>query len=334
MGIEEVLKKYFSESTKISFRKLGQGAINSTYLVDVKEGDTNTNYVLQKMNPIFDVSVMEDIDAITKHLASKNILTQKVINALDGGLFVKDDQSWWRLLSFIPGSIIEAVSSKAQAYEAGRFTGLFHTALLDCKYEFKFKLLHFHDVPFYVDELRSVLLRHKDTDKYDQLNILAKEVLELFDQHYKNVSLPKRIIHDDLKINNILFDESGKHAIAVLDLDTFTEKTLAIELGDALRSWCMPGGEDTEEAHFDLDIYNSALDGYYSTAKFITEEEKESIPYGVKLISMGSMARFVTDAFNESYYKLDSSKYKNLFEQNKKKAENQFAFYKEFSKIF
>ena len=45
-------------------------------------------------------------------------------------------------------------------------------------------------------------------------------------------------------------------------------------------------------------------------------------------------ARFTIDAFEECYFNLDSSKYTNLFEQQKKRAENQYDFYKEFATIY
>ena len=96
----------------------------------------------------------------------------------------------------------------------------------------------------------------------------------------------------------------------------------------------MTGGEDTENVQFDLGVYNSALAGYFSTAKFLTTEEKKSIPLGVKLMSLDLATRFVIDAFNQNYFILDSSKYKSLFEQNKKRAENQFEFFKKFSSKF
>ena len=50
--------------------------------------------------------------------------------------------------------------------------------------------------------------------------------------------LPERIIHGDLKLNNIRFDETGNKAIAIVDLDTLGVSKIVIDIGDAIRSWC------------------------------------------------------------------------------------------------
>jgi Ser/Thr protein kinase RdoA (MazF antagonist) len=163
-----------------------------------------------------------------------------------------------------------------------------------------------------------------------QLKNLANDVLSAYKKLPKSVVLPQRIIHGDLKIANILFNDQ-EDVIALIDLDTFMNSTIATELGDALRSWCMSGGEDADVVIFDREVYRKALHGYFSTAIFLSEIEKKSISHGVKLITLELTARFIIDAFDENYFRLDLSKYKTLFEQNKKRAENQFSFFKEFS---
>jgi len=331
MNIEKIIYQYFPESTKISFKQSNKGAINSTYCIVVEEKGEKKDFILQKMHKMFDVSIMEDIDCITTYLVSKEVKTQRVIRTKNGGLFVKDGNSWWRMLTFISGKIFSFISSPSQAKEAGQLVGKFHSALINCNYKFKFKLSHYHDVDFTMDTLESVLKNSEGTSKYKELKDLANNILVSYKNIPKNIDLPKHIIHNDLKITNVLFNEDGKKAIALIDLDTLSYGTIAVELGDALRNWCMTGGEDTEKVDFDINIYKAGFEGYVSTAKFLTEKEKESIPFGVQLITLELAARFVIDAFNENYWNLDSSKYKNLFEQNKKRAQNQFDFFKKFS---
>ncbi len=332
MDIQEVIHKYFPETVHTSLEEYKEGAINLTYRLTVEEGGSKTDYKLQKMNPIFGVSLMEDIDFITKYLASKNIETQRVVRTSQGEMFVMDGVSWWRILTYLPGKIFSIITSPEQAREAGKLVGAFHSALIDCDYSFKFKLLHYHDVDFDIQKLRSTLTKNQDTGKYQQLKNLAENILTEYEKIPSNTVLPKRIIHDDLKLNNILFNDTGTKALAFIDIDTFTQGTLDVELGDALRDWCLLGGEDTNTPHFNKAAYEAALEGYFLKATFVTEEEKAAIPIGVKKMALELAARFTTDAFEENYFNLDSSKYKNLFEQNKKRAENQMAFFKEFSK--
>jgi Ser/Thr protein kinase RdoA (MazF antagonist) len=334
MNIQEVLSKYFSKLSKISFEIYGQGAINSTFRVIVERNSIKEYYILQKMNPIFDISIMEDIEILTKYLSSEEFKTPRVVRTLDGELFLKDTTSWWRLLTYIQGISFLSISSPKQANEAGKLVGIFHTALLHFDYEFKYKLPYYRDTAFIMKNLRRTLESNKETVKYLKLKNLASDALIEYESLQKENTLPKRVIHADLKISNIIFDKKGKKAIGLIDFDTIMRGTVAIELGDALRSWCMKGGEDVKTVEFNKNIYDSALLGYFSVAKFLNQEEKDSIPYGVKLITLELVARFIIDAFKETYWNLDSSKYKSLFDQNKKRAENQFIFFKEFSKIF
>ena len=334
MDIKEVIKKYFSNSLNLSWKEYGNGSINLTYKITVKEEAKDVSYILQKMNPTMKFKVMEDIELITKHLNSKNIKTQTVVKTITGKMFVEDGSYWWRMLTYLEGITFSAIESLSQAKKVGTFVGIFHTALLDCVCEFKHKIPYFHDTSGLMDKINSTLEEYKDTGRYLKLKDLAENIISSYKKISKGVELPLRIIHGDLKISNILFDETGREVLALIDLDTFMYSTIAIEMGDALRSWCMPEGEDTEMARFDLDIYNTALNGYISTAKFLTPEERNSISYGVKLITLELAARFLIDALRQSYFTLDSSKYQSLFIQNKKRAENQFEFFRQFSQQF
>jgi Ser/Thr protein kinase RdoA (MazF antagonist) len=331
MDIKNVINQYFIKSSNVSFEQLKNGEINLTYHLIAEENGEKKEYILQKMKPIFDLSIMEDIEFITEYLLSRKFPIQKVICALDGKKFIKDGASWWRLFTYIPGKIFNTMPSPQHAIEAGRLVGEFHNALADCNYKFKFKLPHYHDADFAMKRLRIVLEKEKNTEKYLQLKNLAENILTEYKDLPESVPLPKRIIHGDLKVSNILFDEAGEKALTFIDLDTLMHSTIAVEMGDALHFWSMQGGEDADVIDFDQNIYNAALEGYASAAKFLVAEEKNSITYGVKFITLSEAARYAIDAFEESYWVLNSSKYINLYEQNKKRAENQMKFFEKFT---
>jgi len=328
MKPEEIVKKYPNFENDFSIVPFGVGATNTTYKVESAGGE----FILQKMHSIFSKELMEDVDVVTRHLRSDGLVVGQVSRTIDNDLFVVDGDSWWRMFTYVPGKIFTSVLSEQMAESAGRLIGIWHQSLASLKYDFKFKIPNFHNVEFTIEKLAEVLTEYIHDAKYESLKPLALDVLSDYKSLTKINNLPIRIIHGDLKISNVVFNENSE-AVSIIDLDTFMNSTIAIEMGDALRSWCMPGGEDVDEVRFDQNIYDKALEGYFETAEFLTEQEKASIPYGVKLITLELAARFIIDAFNESYFKLNGN-YPNLYEQNKKRAENQYAFFKAFSLSF
>ena len=163
-------------------------------------------------------------------------------------------------------------------------------------------------------------------------NELLEDLINFaFDQYNKESlefnSLPDRVVHGDPKLSNFLFDKLEDKAICLVDLDTFSNDKIVVELGDALRSICHI--QDEESTCFDKDIFTSFINGYLPAADFLTNMEISDIIKGVKFVVLDLCARYITDAYEERYFKLDSSKYSSLFEQNRAKASSLVSFYKE-----
>lgn len=182
-----------------------------------------------------------------------------------------------------------------------------------------------------MEHLKKTLADNLGTKKYDSLAPLAEEILSEYEKSKGALTaLPLRHVHGDLKLDNILFDEGGRSAIALLDLDTLGKRSVPIELGDAARSWCNRASEDAEDPEFSMEIFESMMRGYFKNASFLTKAEKTAIPTGVATIILELSARFVTDAFEESYFTLDVSRYKSSYEQNAAKAHTQMKLYRDF----
>src|SRR5439155_24115766 len=73
---------------------------------------------------------------------------------------------------------------------------------------------------------------------------LAREILDAAKALPPLGDQPRRNVHGDLKISNVMFQHDPLRATSLVDLDTLGLGTLAFELGDAMRSWCNPHGED------------------------------------------------------------------------------------------
>ncbi len=303
-------------------REYGSGIINETFLVENKSGE---KFILQKQHRLIGKEVLEDIEAVTKILESKNIITPKIIPTKDGKLYVINDESIWRTLTFIDGKSYKHTDDTKLIKSAGRLIGTFHNALVGTEYTFKHQIPHFHKTDFHINKLKQICSDNIGSEKYKKLNKSADYIIEEYENNEWALNmLPDRIIHGDLKVSNVRFDEKQEHATVLLDLDTLGKDKIVIDIGDAVRSFC------NNDNKFDLEIFKSWIEGYFSSASFITKEEKNSIPAGIETFILELAARYITDAFEEKYFKLDQDKYSGLFEQNKTKAESLIVLYKDF----
>jgi len=320
----------FSIDKVVKVSKFGNGLINETFLVKSRSGE----YVLQKLHPIFKSTVLTDTQNVTLHLSGKGLLTPLIVKTKNKKLFLKDDKKGcWRMLTFIPGKCYEKGIDSKKAFSAGQFVGRFHDALSGFDYEFKHKIKGFRSPKARIYKLKKTLNKFKNTQKYRELHDLSMEVLENYKKiKNKEYGLPDRIVHGDLKINNIRFDEKEK-AVCLLDLDTLGRGKIATDIADAARTWCNKADEgDVKNSKFDLKIFENMMRGYLDTAKFATRGEIKQIPEAIQKVILVLSTRFLTDAFEEKYFRLNSEQYKNLYEQNKTKSFAQMVLYRDFLK--
>ncbi|HVY72585.1 MAG TPA: phosphotransferase [Candidatus Paceibacterota bacterium] len=309
--------------------RLGVGSINETWGV-TEGGESTPSFVLQQMHSLFAPHIMQDILHVTSHLKEKGLLTQEVVRTQSGDLYVPDETSWWRMLTYVPGNIYQSLPSTQHAHSAGTLVGSFHEALADFTTPLVHTLAGFHDTALVMEKLRRAYDAHKNSPEGKAVSESIETILTQYAEMPDMSALPKRIIHGDLKISNVCFDTDTDEARALIDLDTLMQASIAIELGDALRSWCANGDEDTKHLSFNTECYTAAVSGYISSATFLTEEERKSIPDGIALITLEIAARFLTDALEQSYFRHDASLYPSLYEQNKTRGENQLSLFKDF----
>jgi Ser/Thr protein kinase RdoA (MazF antagonist) len=302
---------------------LGDGLINETFLVEVG----SWRGVLQRVNPLFGVLVHEDIEAVTRHLAAKGHPTPILYRTADGGLFVElGDAGVWRLMTFVPGRCVSVMTAD-RAEPAGELVGRFHAALLDLDHSFRFSRKGAHDLQRHLSVLREARARAEaaglDAEILNAFRNLADEILRRAEELPAEVPGPLRLCHGDLKLNNLRFDETGR-GVCLLDLDTLARLPLGLELGDALRSWCNPRGEDDPRGTFDLDLFERALAGYAVHARgFLTGEERGFLVRGIERIALQLAARFGADVVNQSYFRWNPQKFPSRAEHNLVRARSQ-----------
>jgi hypothetical protein len=104
---------------------------------------------------------------------------------------------------------------------------------------------------------------------------------------------------------------------------------LAVELGDAFRSWC-GFQEDRADNRFRLEIFEAGWRAYRSSASFLTQAEIASVGQGIGLITLELASRFLADYFTDSYFGWDTKRYPSRRAHNLARARGQLALYKDF----
>lgn len=306
---DSVLRAYGLVGARV--RAVSIGWINRTF---VAESD-GAAVVLQRLHPIFGGEVNLDLDAITTHLDARGLETPRLVRAVDDRPFV-ESEGVWRALTFLPGRTLDALDPTL-ARSAGDLAARFHRALSDLEHTFHFTRPGAHDTRAHLEALRAAHEAGLAHPRRPQIERICGDILEAGARLPSISGLPSRIIHGDLKATNLLFEEGSDVARAIVDLDTLAHGTIAVELGDALRSWCNRTSEADPEARFDVEIFAAAIDGYAAGSQgFLTPDEIGSIVDGVEVLCVELASRFAKDLYEDRYFGWDPARFETRVDHN------------------
>jgi Ser/Thr protein kinase RdoA (MazF antagonist) len=314
-----VLAAYGLAEARLS--PLGNGLINQTWLVE--NGDSDC-FVLQRVNAMFPAAINHDIDVLTRHLEAKGLVTCRLLPTNGGRLWVDYEQNIWRLLSRVDGFSHDALASAGQAREAGTVLGRFHRAVSDLDHQFSNPRPGIHDTAHHLRFLEETLKHRTNHPEYAAVARLGRQILDIANSLPALPKVRDRIVHGDPKVNNILFESGSDRALCLVDLDTISRMPLPLELGDAMRSWCNPSGEDYWTGEFSAELFIPSIEGYAEqTREWIFVEEWSSIVPATRIILVELAARFCADALNESYFAWDPEQFSTRSEHNQVRATGQ-----------
>jgi hypothetical protein len=141
----------------------------------------------------------------------------------------------------------------------------------------------------------------------DELIHFYQEQRDLVDTYnaYAQV-LPKRVTHNDTKINNLIYDKDLTRVNAVIDLDTIMAGFVFYDFGDLVRTVVCTEDEASQNwnnIHVDLEKYASLVDGFFEPLMgSLSIEELDSLPFGGEMMTCIMGLRFLTDYLNGNIY--------------------------------
>lgn len=291
------------------------GLINTTYLLENK--DLGKKFILQKINNhVFrrpEVIVNNHL-RINELLKSNNYQFQIIepIPSLTNTLLVEDANGQpWRMLSFVENSMTFLSAPSLQvAFEAAKTFSYFLTTIntekLPAIEDSLPNFLNFEKrVADYKNSLKNAAPHLKENAKAEIE--ITNQLLSLPDQWIemeKNNQIPKRIIHADVKISNILFDQNHK-PLAVIDLDTMMISTILYDFGTMIQSYTNTTHEDDGSAknNFNPEMYKAVKEGFlFYLKEKLTPEESNNLDYAAQVAIYIQELRFLTDYLNGSTY--------------------------------
>lgn len=319
---------------KMTVERIGNGLINHSFKVSC---ENKPDLFLQRINKnVFPrpQDVQENYICIAEYAEFEFTglrLPHPVYCGERISIFVDADEYYWRAFEFIADSKMMNVAEKAsQAKATARAFAKFTAAYG----EFNVNLLKevipgFHDLGLRYRQFETAL----NTELYERMGKALPVIEDLrqreryrhfYDIIIESDEFPRRVMHHDAKISNILFHRKTGKVICPVDYDTVMPGYFFSDLGDMIRSMAARNDENhngPDKPAIRKDFYENIVTGYTDVlvGQFTVSEKKYIHSAGLLLTYMQAL-RFATDYLNgDIYYRTEYP------EQNLYRAKNQLS---------
>jgi hypothetical protein len=310
-----LLSLYGIDQSEFSVHPYGNGLINHTWKI-VSAGK---EWLWQRINQqVFKIplQILDNSHRLSEYFEMNHpgyLFISPIVHSHHRNYVVDDQNNYYRLFPFVRNSFTcNTVSNPKLAYEASKQFGQF-TRLLS-----KFDATQLH-IP--LPNFHNLLLRQEQFEKamhngnrkriaHAEESILflqnQKGIVKTFELIKNNTAFPCRVVHHDAKINNVLFEWGSDQGLCVIDLDTVMPGYYFSDVGDMLRTYLSPIGEeevDFTKIEIREDYFLQVVKGYLGEMHAeLTSEEKRYFIYAGKFAIYMQAIRFLTDYLQEDTY--------------------------------
>ncbi len=327
VNVGEVIKNFDFGGSLIDFRNYGNGHINDTFLVRVNVRGKTVKYILQRINDsVFKnpEQVMDNILNVTTFLKKKikesggdaERETLTVVKTVDGKtVYIDGYGAYWRAFIFIGDAMsLDLPRDTNDFYQSAVAFGNFQKLLSDYPAETLFETIpDFHNTPKRYENFLKALEENKSgraEEAKEEIEFVKSRVefMSVLEEAYKSGKLPKKVTHNDTKMNNVMLDKDTSEPICVIDLDTIMPGYSVNDFGDSIRFGASTAAEDEKDlskVHFDINLFDTYTRGFLKgCGGTLTDGEIALLPEGAKMMTLECGMRFLTDYIEgDTYFK-------------------------------
>ena len=325
-SVRGALLELLPDRTLEAVELLKRGHIHDTIVANCRSSaGLGERFVVQRVN----AAVFRDPDALTANVVRvtshvRDALRARavvdvarrcldpVISPAGSALHRGRDGELWRAFPFIEGThAIDTPESPEQAAAAARAFGGFVADLADLDpAQLAETIPHFHDLAWRCTALEAA--RHADpVGRAREVSAELAAVHRAADgllatPELAPGALPRRVVHNDCKLNNLLLDDRSGEALCVVDLDTVMPGTVLFDFGELARTGACPAAEDEVDlarVRVDRELFTALAHGFVAGARgLLTATEVRALALAGPLMALENGVRFLTDHLEGDHY--------------------------------
>lgn len=285
--ITAVLHSFDIRTNNISVKKVNKGHINDTYTV-YSDGQ---KYILQKVNTsVFKdpEKIMHNIDYIQKIIMKAGQEENELSGEFPEYLYVNGKNylyhdGFWRIYRYLES--VSAFPDKRSVGAFGSVIGKFHRLTENADTQQLYVTAeNFHNIEKNVSKVLDY--SNVKSDFYCRF-------LEFYSKEKKLLS-PPRLVHNDVKWENVLINPETYLPYTLIDYDTVMTGYAAFDFGDAVRSACT-----FQNREIDIEMLESFAAGYYKEYGKLSGRESA---LGILAVTTELSARYLCDCLSRENY--------------------------------
>jgi hypothetical protein len=317
--MQQVVEHFCIRGNVVTAVRNSTGHINETVMVTIDDGGRRRRYTMQRINQ----NIFKDVDQlmsnavrVSDHLRRKlagipgrdpDRETLIHLLARDGRFYARPrPDECWRAYPYIENAYsIDVARDPREAYEAARGFGEFQSLLADFPEPPLFEIIpHFHDTARRFKALEDAIAadahnRAAGCRREIEFALARKAMTGRIVKGLADGEFPRRVTHNDTKINNVLIDYATGRAQCVIDLDSVMPGSALYDFGDMVRTFTPTSVEDEQDLskfNLNLDVFREMTRGFLENAgAALNQAEKDNLVLGGRLITFTIGIRFLTD---------------------------------------